>query len=104
MIFLVVSDMHCTWTSNKIKDFLSESTGTHLARALRLEVLLDEPEKMFLVHARGRVDVRVDLPHVVKVSVRDGLLRRQLPVFMEKFPTLIHSVPDIWSTLGPAKS
>lgn len=30
------------------------------------------------------MDVRVDLPHVVKVSVGDGLLRGQLPVFSGK--------------------
>ena len=79
--------MHGAWKNSlkRIKKLfqLHIPILTYLARALRLEVLLDEPEEVLLVHAGGRVDVRVHLPHVVKVAVGDGLLRRQLPVFRE---------------------
>ena len=82
-----ISDMHGAWKNSlkRIKKLfqLHIPILTYLARALRLEVLLDEPEEVLLVHAGGRVDVRVHLPHVVKVAVGDGLLRRQLPVFRE---------------------
>ena len=71
---------HLHSTVDNVFPYGSQFNCTYLSCALRLEVLLDEPEEMLLVHTGGRVDVRVHLAHVVKVAVRHRLLRSQLPV------------------------
>ena len=49
-----------------------------------LETLLDEPEQMFVVHAGGCMDVGVNFPDIVEISVRDLFLGRQLSEIFEK--------------------
>eukprot|EP01139_Manchomonas_bermudensis_P024256 Amastigsp_a842310_27.p3 type:complete len:193 gc:universal Amastigsp_a842310_27:1430-2008(+) len=52
--------------------------------ALGLELALDEPQQMLVVH-RGRVmDVRVNLADVVEIAVRNDLLRSELLGGVEK--------------------
>ena len=49
---------------------------THLFLPVSLETFLDEPQEVLVVHAGGCVDVSVDLPHVVEVSVGNFFLCR----------------------------
>ncbi len=48
-----------------------------------LDLLLDESQQVLLIHARGGVNVRVDLSHVVKVPMRHRLLLRDLLELVE---------------------
>ena len=48
-----------------------------------LDLLLYESKQMLLIHAGGRVNVRVNFPHVVEVSVRHRLLLSDLLELVE---------------------
>jgi hypothetical protein len=48
------------------------------------QLALDKAQQVLLVHARAVVDMRVDLAHVVKVTVRDRLHVRELLVLIEQ--------------------
>jgi hypothetical protein len=45
---------------------------------IRLHLLLYESQQMLLIHARSRVNVRVDLAHIVKVPMWHALLLAHL--------------------------
>ncbi len=48
-----------------------------------LDLLLDEAKQVLLVHARGRVNVRVHFSHIVEVPVRHRLLLTDLLELVE---------------------
>ena len=51
--------------------------------AFGLHFLLDESQQVLLIHARGGVNVRVHLAHVVEVAMWHGLLLRDLLELVE---------------------
>jgi len=57
--------------------------------AVVFDLLLDETQQMFLIHARSCVDVSIDLSDVVEIAVGHGFLQRQFLQLVEQDVQLI---------------